>query len=72
MQSIAVAIIFSSSGSLGEAGSSMFAFDYKGVVIVPKDSIPKEIDVEELAIEVVSSICFVCRRVVHSIPIHSA
>ena len=50
----------------------MFAFDYKGVVIVPKDSIPKEIDVEELAIEVVSSICFVCRRVVHSIPIHSA
>ena len=27
----------------------MFAFDYKGVVIVPKDSIP----VEELAIEVV-------------------
>ena len=34
----------------------MFAYDQKGVVIVPKESIPDEIDIEELAIEVLQTI----------------
>lgn len=51
MQNIA-AHGFSCRGSLGESGSSMFAYDYKGVAIVSKDSIPDEVDIEELAIQV--------------------